>query len=416
MRAGAGRHAVDQAVLPSSTWTAGWRSTTPRPSPASGAGRAQRRLVPHGQRRRHLDAGQVGVSLVRRLGPRVPLPGAGRWSIPISPRSSSSSCCGATICIPTARCPPMSGTSATSIRRSMPGRRIFVYRDRQGAQRRRRRRRVPRARLPEAAAELHLVGQPQGPQRPQRLRGRLPRPRQYRRLRPQRAAADRRPHGPGRRHRLDGAVLPRTCCEIAIELAAHDPVYEELAIKFFEHFIWIASAIGPDGRPPGRAVGRGGRLLLRCAAPARRQRQRLKVRSMVGLAAALRRHRVRAGSCDRAARRVERATAGSSSACPTWSTRIHCRRRPGDAADAAARRRSTRTQLRRILTRMLDENEFLSPYGIRSLRATTRDHPYVFDVGGQEYRVDYLPAESDYRHVRRQLELARARSGCRSTS
>ena len=54
-----------------------------------------------------------------------------------------------------------------------------------------------------------------------------------------------------------------------------------------------------------------------------------------------------------------------------------------------------RERLRRILTRMLDEKEFLSPYGIRSLSRYHADHPYVFSVGGQEYRVGYLPAESD---------------------
>ena len=52
-------------------------------------------------------------------------------------------------------------------------------------------------------------------------------------------------------------------------------------------------------------------------------------------------------------------------------------------------------RLRRILTKMLDENEFLGPHGIRSISKFHEQHPYVFHVNGQEYRVDYLPAESN---------------------
>jgi hypothetical protein len=52
-------------------------------------------------------------------------------------------------------------------------------------------------------------------------------------------------------------------------------------------------------------------------------------------------------------------------------------------------------KLRRILTRVLDEEEFLSPYGIRALSRYHADNPYVFNVDGREYRVDYLPAESN---------------------
>ena len=85
--------------------------------------------------------------------------------------------------------------------------RLARLQDRAAAQRRGRPR-LPGAGLPQAAAELHLVGQPQGQRGEQRLRGRLPRARQHRRLRPQRAAADRRPHRAERRHQLDGHVLP----------------------------------------------------------------------------------------------------------------------------------------------------------------------------------------------------------------
>ena len=52
-------------------------------------------------------------------------------------------------------------------------------------------------------------------------------------------------------------------------------------------------------------------------------------------------------------------------------------------------------KLRRVLARMLDENEFLSPYGIRALSKYHRDHPFTVNVGRQEFRVDYLPAESN---------------------
>src|SRR5262249_4818062 len=52
-------------------------------------------------------------------------------------------------------------------------------------------------------------------------------------------------------------------------------------------------------------------------------------------------------------------------------------------------------KLRRVLAKMLDENEFLSAYGIRSLSRFHAEHPFVMVAGGQEYRVSYLPAESD---------------------
>ena len=170
------------------------------------AGAAQRPLAPHVQRRRHLDAGQVGVSLVRGLGPRLPRarPDARRSRF----RQAATEADAARALHAPQR--PDSGLRVELRRRQPAGPRLVHHlhlppgegadgRGRQG---------LAQEQLPEAAAELHLVGQPQGPLRAERLRGRLPGPGQHRRLRPQRAAADRRLPGAGRRHRLDGPVLP----------------------------------------------------------------------------------------------------------------------------------------------------------------------------------------------------------------
>ena len=65
-------------------------------------------------------------------------------------------------------------------------------------------------------------------------------------------------------------------------------------------------------------------------------------------------------------------------------------------------------QLRRMLAYMLDENEFLSPYGVRAVSRYHLDIRLVLNLDGQEYRLDYEPGESTNRPVRRQLQLARS--------
>jgi hypothetical protein len=73
-------------------------------------------------------------------------------------------------------------------------------------------------------------------------------------------------------------------------------------------------------------------------------------------------------------------------------------------------------RLRRILTRMLDPEEFLAPHGIRGLSRYHLDHPLVLQVGAQEFRVGYPPAESDNAMFGGNLQSGAVRSGSRSTS
>jgi hypothetical protein len=79
---------------------------------------------------------------------------------------------------------------------------------------------------------------------------------------------------------------------------------------------------------------------------------------------------------------------------PELLTNLHLPSQPG-ASDRRMLSIFTEDKLRRVLARMLDENEFLSPYGIRALSRYHQEHPFVFHYGGQEFRVDYLPGDSN---------------------
>jgi hypothetical protein len=165
-----------------------------------------------------------------------------------------------------------------------------------------------------------------------------------------------------------------------------------MALKFCEHFLWIASSMAHLGDDTGMWDEEDGFFYDVLRLP-NGQAQRLKVRSMVGLLP-LCATTCFEGELLKKFPEVAERLQWFLSARPELRTAIH------DPVKVGQRGRHLaaildETKLRRVLAKMLDENEFLSPYGIRSLSRYHADHPYVMHAGGQEYRVSYLPAESD---------------------
>ncbi|MCC6417023.1 MAG: glucosidase [Gemmataceae bacterium] len=186
---------------------------------------------------------------------------------------------------------------------------------------------------------------------------------------------------------------------IALELALHNPVYEDIATKFFEHFLSIAEAMthmGGGGDGDGVGVGLwdeadpfyydqlnlpSGRLI------------ELKVRSLVGLIPLFAVETLDQQALDR---------------LPDFKLRLEwfLNHRPDLAAlvsswevPGCGERRLLSLlrghRMKQLLKRMLDETEFLSDHGVRALSRQYRDHPYTCWVGGTAHTVRYQPAESD---------------------
>ncbi len=188
------------------------------------------------------------------------------------------------------------------------------------------------------------------------------------------------------------ALFCQNMLEIAAELSRTDPDYVDMALKFVEHFLWIASSMSHMGGETGMWDEEDGFFYDVLRLP-NGQAQRLKVRSMVGLLPMCAATVFDGDLLKKYPKLYERVLRFIESR-PEVVASIHDPRKSG----VAGRRLAAildETKLRRVLSNMLDENEFLSPYGIRSLSRFHADHPYVFNVGGQEYRVSYLPAESD---------------------
>ncbi len=179
---------------------------------------------------------------------------------------------------------------------------------------------------------------------------------------------------------------------IAMELASYDPAYEDVASKFWEHFIYIAAAmnnIGADGMSLWDEHDGFYYDILHFSDG---KRMPLKVRSMVGLIPLFAVETLEPHALDKLPgfkRRLEWFIENR----PDLTANVACMRTEG----MAERRLLTvvdRDRLRRVLKIMLDESEFLSPFGIRALSRCHKDDPYVLEFDGMQHRVDYEPGES----------------------
>jgi hypothetical protein len=184
--------------------------------------------------------------------------------------------------------------------------------------------------------------------------------------------------------------------EIALILTDYDSMYEDMAFRFLEHFIWITYAMDRIGENHDEMWDTREGFFYDLLHLPNGDAMRLKVRSMVGLLPLCASSVFEStGVITRHPRLLE-------------LVELFRKRHPdllrhiapvdGDFVGYDGRRLLSvcnKEKVERILAYMLDENEFFGPYGIRSLSRYHLEHPFVFHLGGHEYRVNYLPAESN---------------------
>ncbi len=180
---------------------------------------------------------------------------------------------------------------------------------------------------------------------------------------------------------------------ISVELALHYPAFEEFVVKFFEHTMRISAAMDRMGDHHDQMWDEEDGFFYDVLRLPNGQAMRLKVRSMVGLLPLVAVTIFEEDILEKLPvlrKRVQQFLMRN----PHLTANLHMPNTPGIAG-----RRMLSTvneeKLRRILARMLDENEFFGPHGVRALSRYHHDHPFVFNLEGHEYRVAYLPGDSD---------------------
>jgi hypothetical protein len=190
------------------------------------------------------------------------------------------------------------------------------------------------------------------------------------------------------------AMYSLNLMRIALELAVHNPVYQDIATKFLEHFLHIADAMTHIGTNGGAGLwDEDDEFYYDVLHLPDGRNVRLKVRSMVGLIPLF---------------AVETLEPDLLARVPNFASRLEwfLAHRPDLASlvshwevPGTGQRRLLSLlrghRMKRLLRRLLDETEFLSDYGVRALSRAHADHPYVFRLDGTEFTVAYRPAESD---------------------
>ena len=189
------------------------------------------------------------------------------------------------------------------------------------------------------------------------------------------------------------SLFTQNMVEISVELAVEDTSYQDMVSKFIEHFCYIAAAMNSAGED-GMWDEEDGFYYDVLRLPDGSS-QRLKVRSLVGLLPLCATTVMESWQRERIPHAMEQINERMRR-MPELLKTMHPTG-PGHygVADRGILALVNPEKLRRILSKMLDENEFLSPYGIRSISKYHAEHPLIFYVNGQEFRVDYLPAESN---------------------
>jgi hypothetical protein len=183
--------------------------------------------------------------------------------------------------------------------------------------------------------------------------------------------------------------------EMSLILAEHDPMYQEVAFKFVQHFMWIGYAMDRVGEHHDEMWDQEDGFFYDLLRLPDGRSMRLKVRSMVGLLP-LCASTVFEGDIQTRYPKLAEMIDLFRKRHPEVVAHVS----PTDAGYTGYQDRRllavlNKEKLGRVLGYLLDENEFLGPHGIRSLSRYHRDHPFRFRVGNETLEVRYLPAESD---------------------